>query len=153
MRQKKAPGGVGASFQNTPCHGISEGCTVFISKQLHPAMTTSLYTKPIERRKPTAKISPKHCELATPKLVGLQERLNPSPECATSQLGLMYRGFNLVFSSKDGVYESRTEATMFVHVVVIALQVMLRPCFQKLQGKDREPVVRVSVRSRRANYV
>jgi hypothetical protein len=63
MSQKKAAGGVATLFQNTPCQDSRGGCRVFTSKQLQPAMTNSVYTKPIKSRKPTAKISPKHCEL------------------------------------------------------------------------------------------
>ena len=50
--QKKAHGEVWTLLQITPCTDWHGGCRVFLSKQLHPAMTTSLYTKPIERRKP-----------------------------------------------------------------------------------------------------
>ena len=114
---------------------------------------TQLYTILRTSHKQTALVSPKHCEFVALKLADLQERLNPGNECATSQPGRMYRDLNLVSSFKNGVCESRTEATILIHVVVLALQVMLRPLFQKIRGKYREALSGVAVQSRRANYV
>jgi hypothetical protein len=75
MRQKKTP--IAGGFSNTAIQRDCVGGKVTTSKQLQPAMTISLYTKPITSRKQKTLISLMHCELS-PRFVADHQDKNES---------------------------------------------------------------------------
>jgi hypothetical protein len=74
MRQEKAPRGKVRLFSTTTLQDSCVRSRITISKQLQPAMTNSVYTKPIKSRKQTALVSLKHCELSPGFVADLQDK-------------------------------------------------------------------------------